>query len=39
MPSINGLNDVETNADGSVDLWFGPPLPATLQHRNALAGD
>jgi hypothetical protein len=28
MPSINGMNKVEKNADGSIDLYFGPKKPA-----------
>lgn len=27
-PSIHGINDVVENADGSVDLFFGPSKPA-----------
>ncbi|MFQ8433887.1 DUF1254 domain-containing protein [Amaricoccus sp. W119] len=34
MPSINGFNDVETNADGSIDLWFGPEKPAAAPDGN-----
>jgi hypothetical protein len=28
LPSINGFNNVTTNNDGSVDIWFGPEKPA-----------
>lgn len=34
MPSINGFNKVATNADGSVDLWFGPQRPADAPEAN-----
>jgi hypothetical protein len=34
MPSINGFNKVATNADGSVDLWFGPQKPADAPEPN-----
>ncbi|WP_087003982.1 DUF1254 domain-containing protein [Rhizobium sullae] len=34
MPSINGMNDVATNADGSVDLWFGPEKPGDAADTN-----
>lgn len=34
MPSINGLNKVATNSDGSVDLWFGPQKPANAPASN-----
>src|SRR5262245_63355467 len=34
MPSINGFNKVATNADGSVDLWFGPSKPADAADSN-----
>jgi hypothetical protein len=46
LPSINGFNDVAVNADGSVDLYFGPEPPAnapksnwiqTVEGRNFLA--
>ena len=34
MPSINGFNNVATNRDGSVDLWFGPSKPAEAPASN-----
>jgi len=34
MPSLNGFNNVATNKDGSVDLWFGPHLPAGAPASN-----
>lgn len=34
FPSINAMDQPETNADGSVDIWFGPNRP---RHRNWLA--
>jgi hypothetical protein len=34
MPSINGLNKVVSNSDGSVDLWFGPAKPAKAPESN-----
>lgn len=34
MPSINGFNTVEKNADGSIDLWFGPERPAAAPAAN-----
>src|SRR5262245_10015290 len=34
MPSINGMNDVAVNADGSVDLYFGPTKPAGAADSN-----
>jgi hypothetical protein len=35
MPSINGLNDaVAKNADGSIDVWFGPAKPANAPDTN-----
>ncbi len=34
LPSINGYNDVVTNADGSIDIWFGPALPADVAESN-----
>ncbi|MGI6853308.1 DUF1254 domain-containing protein [Mesorhizobium sp. 1B3] len=46
LPSINAFNKVETNQDGSIDLWFGPQKPAeapeanwiqTVEGRNFLA--
>jgi hypothetical protein len=34
MPSINGMNKVTTNSDGSVDLWLGPAKPADVADSN-----
>lgn len=34
MPSINGMNKIAANSDGSVDLWFGPEKPADAQPSN-----
>jgi hypothetical protein len=34
MPSINGMNKVATNADGSIDLYFGPQKPANVADTN-----
>ncbi len=34
LPSINGLGKVATNADGSIDLWFGPQRPADAPETN-----
>jgi hypothetical protein len=34
MPSINGLNKVAMNNDGSVDLWFAPERPADVPASN-----
>jgi hypothetical protein len=34
MPSINAFNEVETNPDGSTDLWFGPEKPADAPESN-----
>jgi hypothetical protein len=34
MPSINGMNKVEKNADGSIDLFFGPEKPAKAAASN-----
>lgn len=34
FPSRNQLDKVETNADGSVDLFFGPAKPASAPERN-----
>jgi hypothetical protein len=34
MPSINGFNKVATNADGSVDLYFGPTKLADVADSN-----
>jgi hypothetical protein len=34
MPSINGMNKVASNPDGSVDLYFGPAKPAGAPDSN-----
>lgn len=34
LPSINGMNNVKTNEDGSVDLYFGPEKPAAAPDSN-----
>jgi len=34
MPSINGMNNVQANTDGSVDLYFGPTKPAVAPDSN-----
>ncbi|MGH6897135.1 MAG: DUF1254 domain-containing protein [Geminicoccaceae bacterium] len=34
LPSINGFNEVATNNDGSIDLWFGPEKPADVPESN-----
>ncbi len=34
LPSINAFNDVAKNADGSIDLWFGPAKPADAAASN-----
>lgn len=34
LPSINAFNKVDTNPDGSVDLWFGPQKPAAAPQTN-----
>ena len=34
MPSINGMNKVATNPDGSVDLYFGPTKPTGAPDSN-----
>lgn len=34
LPSINAFNKVDTNPDGSVDLWFGPQRPAAAPQSN-----
>jgi hypothetical protein len=35
MPSINSLNEaVAKNADGSIDVWFGPAKPADSPNTN-----
>lgn len=46
LPSTNGYYDVPKNADGSIDIWFGPEKPdgvadsafiQTVPGRNFLA--
>ena len=34
LPSINGFNNVATNSEGSVDLWFAPEKPADVPKSN-----
>lgn len=34
LPSINGYNEVMTNPDGSIDIWFGPALPPDVPESN-----
>ncbi len=34
MPSINGFNKVAINADGSIDIYFGPQKPADVAASN-----
>jgi Protein of unknown function (DUF1214) len=34
LRSINGFNDVATNQDGSIDIWFGPEKPAEAPETN-----
>jgi len=34
MPSINGMNPVKMNSDGSIDLYFGPTKPAAAPDSN-----
>ena len=34
LPSINGFNDVAKNADGSIDLYFGPAKPDAAPQSN-----
>jgi hypothetical protein len=34
LPSINGFNQVMTNEDGSVDIYFGPRKPADAPESN-----
>jgi hypothetical protein len=34
LPSINGFNEVATNTDHSVDLWFSPEKPSDVQASN-----
>ncbi len=36
MRSINGFNKVETNTDGSIDLYFGPQKPANVADSNRI---
>ena len=35
-PSTNGFYDVAKNADGSIDLWFGPAKPADAPESNCI---
>jgi hypothetical protein len=34
LPSINGFNNVKTNEDGSIDLYFGPRKPENSPESN-----
>jgi len=34
LPSLNGYYDLAKNADGSIDLWFGPSLPHGAPQSN-----
>jgi len=34
MPSINQLDNVDTNDDGSIELYFGPTKPPTVPDKN-----
>ena len=34
MPSINGMSKVAKNADGSIDLYFGPRKPDNVADSN-----
>jgi hypothetical protein len=34
LPSINGFDDVATNQDGSIDIWFAPEKPAEAAETN-----
>ena len=34
LPSINGFNNVATNSDGTVDIWFAPEKPADVPQSN-----
>ncbi len=34
LPSINGYNNVMTNGDGSIDIWFAPVLPDDVPESN-----
>lgn len=34
MPSINGMNKIAHNADGSVDIYFGPKKPGNVGESN-----
>jgi hypothetical protein len=39
MPSINGMNKVAANVDGSIDLYFGPQKPANAADSNWIQTD
>jgi hypothetical protein len=39
MPSINGMNKVSSNSDGSIDLYFGPQKPAAAPETNWIQTD
>jgi hypothetical protein len=34
LPSINSFNELASNSDGSIDLWFGPEKPADVPESN-----
>lgn len=34
LPSINGYNRIEIDADGSFDIWFGPSRPTDVAQSN-----
>lgn len=34
LPSTNGYYDVDTNEDGSIDIWFGPAQPDGVADAN-----
>ena len=34
MPSINGFNKVAINANGSIDIYFGPQKPSDVAASN-----
>ena len=36
MPSINGMNKIAKNPDGSIDLYFGPQKAATPPSRTGI---
>ncbi len=34
IPSVNSMEDLQMNDDGSIDLFFGPSLPDSVPHSN-----